>query len=58
VALQPVIAGNPETQPIYPELFTFIDRACPHWLLPAPNHRLLVTMLWQAMPWVRDARKA
>ncbi len=59
-ALQPEIAGAGETQLNYPELFTFIDRACPHWVQVSPSMRLNVHVFWheQALDgWASDRRE-
>ncbi|MEJ6002688.1 hypothetical protein [Paucibacter soli] len=44
--LQPEVADAPETQLNYPELFTFVDRACPHWVQVSPSMRLNVHVFW------------
>lgn len=55
--MQPRVADAPETQINYPELFTFIDRACPHWAHVSPSKRLNVHMFWHEMArksWGKD----
>lgn len=49
--LQPQVAVLPEVEPFFPELYTAIDKACPHWVFAAPNQRLSMTVFWRAMPW-------
>jgi hypothetical protein len=44
--LQPAIAQAAETREVYPELFTFVDAACPHWILVSPNRRLNAHVFW------------
>ena len=49
--LQPQVAVLPEVEPFFADLYSAIDKACPHWVFAAPNQRLSMTMFWQAMPW-------
>ncbi len=44
--MQPQVADAPETHLNYPELFTFIDRACPHWVHVSYSARLNLHMFW------------
>lgn len=52
--LQPVIKVQPETEPFYPELFSWIDRRCKHWVYLSPNQRMDVVIFWQGVPDSRD----
>lgn len=44
--LQPLIAHASETREVYPELFSFIDAVCPHWVYVSPNQRLNAHLFW------------
>lgn len=44
--LQPMVADAPETCLLYPELFTYIDAVCPHWIYLAPNRRMEMVVFW------------
>lgn len=44
--LQPAIAHAPETCKVYPELFSFIDSACPHWIHVSAIERLNMHVFW------------
>jgi hypothetical protein len=55
--LQPAIAHAPETCKLYPELFSFIDSACPHWIYVSANERLNMHVFWHEvakMTWAAD----
>lgn len=47
--LQPALKEQPETAPFYPELFSWIDKRCKHWVYLSPNQRMDVVIFWQGM---------
>lgn len=56
-SIQPLVADAPVTQMNYPELFTLIDRACPHWVHVSPSVRLDLRVFWHELArkgWAQD----
>lgn len=55
--LQPVLADAPETCVHYPELFTYMDKVCQHWVEVSPGRRLNMHVFWHGHEWAQT-RKA
>ncbi len=47
--LQPLLKEQPETASFYPELFSWIDQRCKHWIYLSSNQRMDVVIFWQGV---------
>lgn len=51
--LQPILADAPETCVHYPELFTYVDKICQHWIVLSPGKRMNMHVFWQEREWAK-----
>lgn len=49
--LQPILADAPETCVHYPELFTYMDKVCQHWVMISPGKRMNLHVFWHGQEW-------
>lgn len=47
--LQPLLKKQPETAPFYPELSSWVDKRCKHWVYLSPIQRMDVVIFWQGV---------
>lgn len=47
--LQPALKEQPEIAPFYPDLFSWIDQRCKHWIYLSQNQRMDVVIFWQGL---------
>jgi hypothetical protein len=52
--LQPLLADAAETCVHYPELFTYVDDVCTHWVMLSPGKRMNVRIFWHSSEWAKD----
>ena len=56
-SLQPMVADTPEVGVHYPDLYTYIDQICQHWVVLSPGRRINMHFFWHAHPWAADRRQ-
>ena len=52
--LQPILADTPEVCVHYPELFTYADKICQHWIMRSPGKRMKMHFFWHSQAWANE----
>ena len=55
--LQPMLADTPEVCVHYPDLFTYVDNICQHWIMLSPGRRMKVHLFWHSQEWAKERQQ-